>query len=79
MGNRAQQIGPQLFVLHLHLGFLLAPGKRFLVQRQRAFAQHGEHQIVFKRIQRFPVQRNPDDAVHRIRRADGQIIAARAA
>ena len=53
VGYGAQQIGPELFVLGQQLGLLLLPGVAAVFQHQRALAQNGQKDAVFKGLHRL--------------------------
>ena len=64
MGDRAQQVCPQLFIFCLHGCLLFFQCVSAVFDGQRTFAQNGEQHTVFKGIQRFFRQVDPNHSKH---------------
>ena len=64
MGDRAQQVCPQLFIFCLHGCLLFFQCVSAVFDGQRTFTQNGEQHAVFKGIQRFFGQIDPDHSKH---------------
>jgi len=60
MGDRAQQVCPQLFIFCLHCCLLFFQRISAVFDGQRTFTQNGKQHTVFKGIQRFFGQIDPD-------------------
>ena len=64
MGDRAQQVCPQLFIPCLQCSLLFFQRISAVFDGQRTFAQNGKQHTVFKGIQRFFGQIDPDHSKH---------------
>ena len=73
MGNRAEQIGAKLLVagVNCFLFFLLCVF--FALHSERAFAENGKHNAVFKGIQRIIGDNNAYNSVNMIVDTNGKI------